>query len=271
MFGSTTTAKSEGPDAKRQRKNEEEDEVSAAAAVSPLRSASDNDVTVTLSEPDLKPIPKLIMKLYSEEVEQVAADLEKLGDLVDTKHKKSKENTDISMKLGAYTVVLLTMRKWQYNAQIQKWGCFYLTRLLSTTNDEASIVAMGGVEAILDAMTIFPDDEDINRFALNALMCAFCSEQVFHDSAGRFVKQLDGVAKIVKCMKRNSTWDELQETACALFTNLARGKEIHKALLEGGAASAVAMAAEKNKGNKPIKEHALEFMKLVFSDDDNEE
>ena len=89
--------------------------------------------------------------------------------------------------------VLTPMQDFRAHLGLQRWGCLALVALLEVRPDDesmvATIVASGGISALLGAMSLMKDDEDVQAAGCGVLG----NSQIFDPS----IVRLNGTASIV--------------------------------------------------------------------------
>ena len=89
--------------------------------------------------------------------------------------------------------VLTPMQNFKAHLGLQRWGCLALVALLEVRPDDesmvATIVASGGISALLGAMALMKDDEDVQAAGCGVLG----NSQIFDPS----IVRLNGTASIV--------------------------------------------------------------------------
>ena len=238
-----------------------------AAAVVPGGDAAGGEVPagVDLLQPELTEIAKVVFHMQKNDVEEVVAAMKKLDEALGEGNEDSEENAKEAIKMGAHVVALGTMRKWQMHEDIQTNGCGILIELMYNCDDaEGAVVQLGGLEAAINAMRVFPDSEHVNRRASRALRNMY-DESVRTSARRRFVDDLNGLPLLLRVMKKFPNQSGIQEDCCVVFYQLAQEKELRKPLVETGVVSAVATTMERHLEEKEVKEWADEFMKAMYS------
>ena len=124
------------------------------------------------------------------------------------------------------------------------------------------VVRAGGLEAILNAMTLFPDTGVVQATALHALTCIF--ELAAPAISTRFIQQLGGVELVVKAMKDFPHDASIQGNGCFLFYFFAKASELREDLVKAGVVVLVATKLEHE--GALVKRNAKNFMKIMFQE-----
>lgn len=224
-------------------------------------------VTVDLVQPQLEEIPKLIVvDMQKDNADDVAGAIKKLYDLLGTDDPDSKKNQKLAIGLGAATVVIGALRRWQMNEGVQKEGCGCLIRLAYNHCDGTSwIVQSGGVEALINAMKQFPDTSSVNSNASGGLRNLFNDTSVRESSGRRFVEDLKGLELLLEAMKTFPNDAQLQEDCCVIFGAFATEKEMRDTMVRAGVLTAVSGAIERHFENENVRAQGEDFMQIMYS------
>ena len=261
---------------KRRRADDAADEVPSAVLSASISPDRHDEAQVQLTAPELDEIPELIVQIASNDKDDVAAALADLSNLVSQGCPDFQANKATAASLGALSLTILAMKKWQHKESVHLRGCHCLL-LFAFTVDEAKnlkpnekltilMAQMGGIEAILDAVKLHSDSAIVVKYGIWALRNIFGCIGVLTKYADRFLNQIGGVSAIIEAMKNHLDDTTVQENACACLMNLAWKKELRGALLKSGTMSAISASLEAHPDDKDIKSVAAAFTKRVFSD-----
>lgn len=219
---------------------------------------------VVLSDPE--GFPKLLVDLQSEDPNIVVDTLRRLKALFDVEDvAESTKHRKLATGLGTATIIVIIMRKFQMNEPIQELSFDCLSSLTFETKiARVAFAQMGGVEAVVSAIWMFPD-------SVLVLDCGFCiimnalsdDDQDGESIAKLFVEQLDGLPLIHKAMKNFPECASLQGSCCGLLNNLAVRKTFHKAIHESGAIVTVGAALHSHMRNEKVREGANAFLNVI--------
>lgn len=138
---------------------------------------------------------------------------------------------------GKARVVHRPMREHSGSAQVQRWGCAALHTLSRNELQCAAIVALGGVELLIDAMNFLRSDVEVYQFGFSALgNLASCI------AVRSRIVELGGIDVIIRGMTRFSAVSQVQTGACAALRNLALDDPTSRLLGEFEAVSLVCQA-----------------------------
>ncbi|CAB9507579.1 ARM [Seminavis robusta] len=227
--------------------------------------------------PKLDEIPQLLfVELQKGKPEDVVEALNRIHDLYylgdkDDINDPGMKNWENTRRLGPIGIVVMIMRRWSPNHDIQNMSCSALCNLLyDRSTAKMALVQCGGVEAVTSAMKNFPQSEDLQTNACNTLRNTFINlttnPKVVKDCACCFVEELEGVDLLVKTMKEFPDNTSILEDCCMVFNNLAACFKQHQDIfIDAGVVEAVAAVQKKHSNNKDLKEGTKQFMSVMFS------
>ena len=272
----------------RNSSNNNEDDVLPPAIVesraSPVADAAASAVAPApqLIEPVLSEIPKLLLDLQKDNIQDVESALDQLEELIstekdDAEKKRQEENQREASSLGANYAILSTMRKWQHAEDVQCMACQSLRWLPNTLTTTLAIIDLGGLEALVNALKLFPDSDPVQQTALDALGCLFWDLEEKGNilmkkmckHAERFVNELGGIELTVKGMDKFPDHEDIQHEGCALLCALSCLESIRKAMVKAGAARVVVAALEEHDSgsaeSKRIQKNGKKCMQYLFA------
>lgn len=245
-----------------------------------VSSSSVETVAVDLPMPELKEIQRLLLvEVLVQDPNRVTLALRRLNDLImESNENKKNADSEEAVMSGAIGILVLTLKKWQQNEQIQFFGLRCLGNLSVITKTTAvvkiavkmAVIKCGGVEVIVAAMKLFPGSIGIQQKALGCLQNVFSAnlntKSEVLNTADRFVNGMGGLGLIVKAMKKFPACPTVQLWSIGALSNLltANKKDFKEVLLKEGAVAAVAMAMTKHMENANIKKDADNFMTAMF-------
>jgi hypothetical protein len=202
---------------------------------------------VELVQPDLTDIPKLVLvDLQKDDVDVVATALKQLFDLILTSNASWEENQKDAISFGAVAEVLRAMRKWQMHEAVQLNGCRCLGNLAYKSNHGKDLIARsGGMEAVVNAMKVFPNHEHLNLIAAIALNKLFFDDSVRTSFGRRFVEDLNGLGLLLTTLSNFQAHNKINEYCCGVLYQLAVESDLREAIVKAGVVSAVASAMER--------------------------
>ena len=211
---------------------------------------------VQLVEPKLREIPKLV--LVDMQKDDPHSVIQAMNLLVD---KTLDSDQGKLFQAVAVPKILDAMQKWQHHEGLQREACYCIRRICKHDSDLSELMAsLGGLEALVNAMIVFPTSVRIHEYALGAIRYVAAE-----DSPGlvRFMKGLKGIDLTLRAMESFQDNAGVQRACCRLFCSLACGPVSKKALAEAGVISAVATCMEENWENMSVMKAAGEFMDIM--------
>lgn len=200
--------------------------------------------------------------------------LERLADLCSQCDAMCRE----ACHMGAPATVVSVMRKWSSSKAVQGEGFRVLIALTvgSTCGKiQKTLWMAGSMEAIIDAMTKFPESRSIQFFGCSAILgllpCGDDQKKLSKWMGRRFIEEIKGVKAVISAMIQFEEDWHLQETGCGVLLKLAtfmHDGEDRKMLLESGAVSAFSVALESHPNDDVIQDYTTMFMNFLSSSDD---
>ena len=175
-----------------------------------------------------------------------------------------REHIEHACRLGGPSLVIVTLKKWQEEEEVQVVGCFCLALMVRFGPDPGPAFEAGGIEAALTAMTNFPDSERVNRAGCRMLVVSFCGRLPLK-KAWWFVNDGNGIAWLTKVMKKFPRNADIQECCCNLFFKFSGPlwspiKDIKDIMIKEGVVGAVSSALERHPRSDGIRKAASDFM-----------
>lgn len=237
----------------------------------PLKSPKDSAASKALLEEIRKQIAaarSVLPALKKEHPGVVAKALKKLFEIMDEGDtysglEKSRKIKKYFIKMGVPSMVVSTMQQWRPTEKVQLLGSACLSRLAFRCDaGAAAIAAEKGVEAISAALVEFSFSLRTQKFGCAALLNIFgnYSSKSVQGASQKFVDKLNGLRLIKKAMMTFQGDASLQARCCGLYSNIARNKVFHKALLEVGVIAVVDAALKRHHENTKVKDQASGFM-----------
>ncbi|CAB9507580.1 expressed unknown protein [Seminavis robusta] len=263
---------------KRRRVSPEDEESEAQPAVVQSSPATRIPVDDTLSA-NLDAIPQLlIVELQKDEPADVLAALQRICKMVEANDCENDQDPAVKnwkemKELGPIPLVVICMRKWPHQHDIQSMACDTLANMVHVAGSvgRLAITKCGGVEVVVRAITKFqsPGDVELQREAIRTLQNTFAIKdgdpKVISDGMIRFVKKLKGVELIVGMTKAFPDHVSLLHSTCGLFYNLSCFKENHDMLVKSGAVEAAAAIQKRYFNNDDLRTEAEEFLTKMFT------
>jgi hypothetical protein len=222
---------------------------------------------VELVEPVLDEISQLVMTIVQQDgVDAVSEAMSELYDLMasDRPGNDGKKARKDATRMGAPTAILGAMKKWQMEEEIQKIGCRCIVRLTHTSDDTTAmyINRIGGVEAVVNAMKLFPDKDKVNTVATAAIYNIIWSDSVRDTISHRLVEDAGLLVLVIDTMAHFPEDENIQENCCGILALLALDTNLREAIEESGAVEAVARGLRSEWEN--VKEEAKGFMQNMY-------
>jgi hypothetical protein len=223
----------------------------------------------------LEPLSMLLMvDLQQPDPSSVVVALKQVHKLVSDagtkKENRVQENyRKEAMGIGAPAILLLTLRKWIHEEKIQLWALACLN-WITHGQLQTSIAAakMGGVEAVVTAVKLFPDHTSIRVNGFRVLRHMIASGFVH---LAYFVKELQGVHLVQETMRKFSENADLQCSCCSIFLTIIRimKQQHHKDygghFVRAGIAVDVATALRNHAEDVRVQKVGGDLMKSLFS------
>ena len=253
-------------------------------AVTPLKSTfkktitrvHTNSTTCEEEEEDmfLDELSLILMAGINKQTSKDVADaLERLANLCSQCDEMCRE----ACHMGAPASVVSVMRKWSSSKAVQAKGFRVLIALTvgSTCGKiQKTLWMAGSMEAIIDAMTSFPESRSIQFFGCSAILsllpCGDEQKKLSKWMGRRFIKEMKGIKAVISAMIQFEEDGHLQETGCGVLLKLAtfmHAGEDRKMLLESGAVSAFSVALESHPNDDVIQDYTTMFMNFLSSSD----
>jgi hypothetical protein len=287
-----TTTKEEGV-AKQQSKETK----SVVNDASRFRGVSLDDALIPEYEPELKPVPKLLLGMLKskdreDEIIQLIMELLKqLKTITSTApiqgvgsghsvvaHKMCREAKMCSE--AASCTLLAVARKWKASAPVQA-NCFACLHYLAehATNAKDAIVSFGGVDTIVNAMRRFMKSSHSVLFHGCTCLCHLLGDGWYHPRNSftvieaklqpiwcRFLQEMDGIYLLLEVMAqcKHDTWIQVQCITMlgSVATYPEARRESRRALDK--ACVAVASASDMHHAELCIMDARKRFMKIMF-------
>ena len=216
----------------------------------------------------------LLEDINKKSSKEVTNALERLADLC----SQCEDACGEACHMGAPASVVAVMQKWSSNKTIQAKGLrvfIALTVGSACSKTQKSLWMVGAMEAIINAMTSFPESRSIQFFGCSAMLSllpcgtsASGNEKLIKWMGRRFVKEMKGVNTVISAMIHFEKDRTMQETGCGVLLKLATfmndGKD-RKMLLESGAVSAFSVALESHPNDDGIQNYTTMFMNFLSS------
>ena len=218
----------------------------------------------------------LLVELQKDDPEEVADALNTLSiNLINDQAGQRAHTMKRQMLLGAPSLVVLSMQKWQNTEAVQYRGCWCIQELATNVTESSdtlnAIAASGGIEAVVNAMRLFSTSSTVQEAGCDALLevsCPLSTGSPIEAGINRLVNEMGGVALALNAMKKFPENSDIQSSCCGFFANLATRKEYRKEMMQSGVVSAVAATLERQTDDKNVKEWSGEFMRLMFARND---
>lgn len=231
----------------------------------------DNDLESKVIVPKLEGIAKLLVQMQDPDL--VEDSLSKLLKCFDHGNESEKrKNRLLASELGATTMLVCIMRKCQLRQDVQLLCCKNLVVLtFEAKAARISFIEMGGVEAILSAMNIFPQSSELCDSGFCVFTNCFSGNDDEADAVSRdkvmkrFVEELGGLELIEKTMKEYPQCVKLQFSCCGLLCNLSTNSKFHKPMVKAGLVGRVGATLQLHFNDDKVKDAAKAFNKQVCS------
>ena len=175
-------------------------------------------------------IRKLITEgLWSHNKDKLEIVLNKIGNLMFTADEKLKtKRRDAIFRAGGHLAIVQAMRRNPRSKGVQTQGCRALANATWETSDFMEAIAgVGGVEAILSAMTEFMKDEVVQICGACALRNLTSLKKI-----AKTVVEEDGFAVVVAAMRHFPMNANIQECGCWTIAHICMNK-VNKPYIEG--------------------------------------
>jgi hypothetical protein len=127
---------------------------------------------------------------------------------------------------------------------LEEGFCFLTDYTVACPSAAGKVVCCFGLQVIVRAMRRFPDSEDLQLRAVEALVNVLGQTTTLGKVV--FVRDFRGLPPVVRAMTRYPDNAVLQERAVALLRRICRIEELRPALVRAGALSRVVAAAERH-------------------------
>jgi hypothetical protein len=172
---------------------------------------------------------------------------------------------------GGIEAVLSAMKRHVDMLVVQERGCYVLWQLSAAKQGcgvtrssgvaadlspdvKASIVAAGGIDAIVSAMRRHSDDAAVQEWACRALQ-RLAARNVANQVA---IAAADGVVAVVDAMRRHTAVADVSEWGCAALRSLAYGHEGNQvAIAAVGGIETVASVMQRHADAAGVQQHGL--------------
>jgi len=220
---------------------------------------------------ELNPIPKILLDdMQQDEFEEDVAEAmfhlaQQLAD---------KEGREEARRIGGPSIVLIAMRKFPSNGDVQRIGCGILAVLVSHGTiliepQRELLFSIGAVESIVKAMRRFLMEEKMVLNGLVALHNLFNRVEKASDAVKRrtdkFIQEWGGVKLIVDAMTKYPDNSRCQEYCCGILLQLTYKMENLKTMTKTGTISAVSAASNRHPENPRVQAASKKFVQAMFA------
>jgi hypothetical protein len=234
-----------------------------------------NRVLHTFDGLSLDALPKLLLiDVWSHDRNRVLEALENIGAMCRSsdddpiREQVAEKNRKIVIEVGGHLALVSIMRKWSDNREIQGEACFVLGAAGMDTGFSMSAVGVGALEAVLMAMTNFPDSEVVQLYGCGALLVISVDNK---KTATYLVTELNALSTIIAAMQRFPDSTDIEDLACQIFLALSEWDELKVTVVKSGGIRALGAVIERyftddteTDDNKTVKEMALESLKRLL-------
>ena len=236
-----------------------------------LSNTIDSDDTVDTQAYEMKIVqPKLsgIAKLLvlTSDPNQMEDALSKLHRLLDDgKEAETTKNRKLAIDLGAPTRVVMILTQSLMHKDIQV-SCFKILSSLTFESKIArfSVIEMGGVEAILSAINMFPLSVELREFGFMTIMNTLSGDDEEGKASRekcsrRFVEELGGLDLLEQSMSSFLDHAGVQASCCGLLCNLSTNKKFFKAMVKTDLIASTGKALQYHFNHDGVREAANAF------------
>jgi hypothetical protein len=158
--------------------------------------------------------------------------------------------------------IMYMMRRYPNAEVVQERGCKELW-VQSWDDDTSSAIGhVGGIPRILEAMSKFPRNVNLQRCACEALQNLVCVS-----AYNRFViVDQGGAALIVQAMMRHLDSIGIQHCGCIALASLASSQELHEDIIRAGGGHAAVHSARKFAGEETVRLAARQVLQALGCD-----
>lgn len=221
-------------------------------------------------------IPRLLYEgLQSDDSETVAKAAAELYAVLQS--KKDKNNAvDELIGLGGHAVLLMVMRKWPDNADIQGKCCSCIAAMIHNWQHDSSLGkrlnlaerlnAMGCMEYVVAALQAFPKDRCFQSSGISAILNLLYlqTSEKSKKAARKLFEDHNGVKLVVNAMHEFPLVLEVQHLGCHFFKRLCElglGKE---KVMKKDVLMAIATAVQSFPNHPSIEADSYQCMKEIM-------
>ena len=217
--------------------------------------------------PELDEFAELLFEdLQQTESSLVAAGLEKLLALLQDGNR-AKKKAKKAYSLGAHSIIGLVMKKWPADEAIQSSGCRCMMYL--SFYNPLSAVRCGSVEAVVFAMKAYPNCQTIQSggccVLVNTLSGCETKTQAVRRVSYRFVKEMDGVAVILKAMGKFIEDEDVRQGGLGVFYNLSLDKLLIESLTKAGVPMTAVSVLARYPDDEDVQVYSKNIIANAFS------
>lgn len=235
---------------------------------------SEDEDDVELVQPQLTVIPKLVLDMQQDNIDVVLAGMDDL--LLLLQNQDGRDNVKCSVGAGILLALVRVMGKWQKDEEIQTEACATLSYLSMYDTAGAYMFHfyhLGGVEALVNAMKLFPRNRRIILDGIYTLDNSMLQSSPMiqgtspaEESLGtiigrRFVKELGGIEIVLMAMEELSNISLVLKLCCRVLSRFSEEKEFRPHMWDAGAVPVLASVLEDNLENEDIKHAVFKLLK----------
>ena len=186
----------------------------------------------------------------------------KLADSLSEEEQRPEKKRAFLCVGGPITIVT-KLDKYTNNEYIESNGIRVLINATwkDVNNQLRSAIAdVDGIEAIVEAMTIYSASSEIQRRGLSALR----NISILKENAEKLVLEIEIIPMIIQTMTIFSDDVEVTTKACGLLKKLSSYEKLHKPMVDAKVVSALARAIEEHENNEDIQRRARKAIKQLL-------